>query len=50
MSEREVRDILSDRINDNAGDLSRLDDDDYDDVTDIDWDYSEYTDISIEEQ
>lgn len=50
MSEREVRNMLSDRISDNAGDLSCLDSDDCGDITDIDWDYSNYTDVSVDEQ
>jgi hypothetical protein len=50
MSERTVRDMLSDRINDNVEDLSCLDSDDYGDITDIDWDYNNCTDVSVDEQ
>jgi hypothetical protein len=50
MSERTVRDMLSDRISDNAEDLSCLDSDDYGDITDIDWDYNNCTDVSVDEQ
>lgn len=49
MSEREVRDMLSDRISDNAEYLQSLDDSDYDGVTDIDWDYNKCTDVSVDE-
>lgn len=50
MLEREVSDILSYRVSDNAEDLSCLDDSDYGDVTDIQWDYNHNTDISVDEQ
>jgi hypothetical protein len=42
--------MLSDRISDNAEDLSCLDSDDYGDITDIDWDYNNCTDVSVDEQ
>jgi len=50
MSEREVRDMLSDRISDNAEYLQNLDDSDCDEITDIDWDYNNCVDISVDEQ